>query len=89
MSATAVITTAQVDNVVLLPNRFIQIDRTTKQAFVYKMANGAPVLQQIELGLRNETDSQIVAGLTDGDQVALVTTSGAEQLRNNLFGGGN
>jgi HlyD family secretion protein len=89
MSAAAVITTAQVNNVVLVPNRFIQIDRQTKQAVVYKMANSEPVLQEVELGLRNETDSQIVAGLNDGDQVALITTTGAERLRGALFGGGN
>ena len=88
MSATAVITTAQVDNVVLLPNRFIQVDRNTKQAFVYKLVNNQPALQEVQLGLRNETESQILAGLTDGDQVALLTTSAAERLRGAIFGGG-
>ena len=88
MSATAVITTAQVDNVVLLPNRFIQVDRNTKQAFVYKLVNNQPVLQEVQLGLRNETEKQILAGLTDGDQVALLTTSAAERLRGAIFGGG-
>ena len=34
MSAAAIITTAQVDGVILVPNRFIQIDRQTKQAVV-------------------------------------------------------
>jgi HlyD family secretion protein len=87
MSATAVITTAEVDNVVLLPNRFIQVDRQSKRAFVYKLVNGAPVLQEVELGLRNEEESQILAGLTDGDQVALVTQSSEERLRGALFGG--
>ncbi len=87
MSAAAVITTAQVDHVVLVPNRFIQIDRQTKQAVVYKMVNGAPVLQEVELGLRNETDSQIVAGLSDKDQVGLISISDAEKLRGALFGG--
>ncbi|CAN5626242.1 hypothetical protein BH10CHL1_BH10CHL1_02380 [soil metagenome] len=87
MSAAAIITTAQVDGVILVPNRFIQIDRQTKQAVVYKMVNGAPVLQEVELGLRNETDSQIVAGLDDGDQVALISTSDAERLRGALLGG--
>lgn len=88
MSATAIITTAQVDNVVLLPNRYIQLDRETDQAFVYKLVNGAPVLQAVELGLRNERESQILAGLTDGDTVALITASSGERLRGALFGGG-
>lgn len=87
MSATAIITTAQVDNVVLLPNRYIQLDRENNQAFVYKLVNGAPVLQEVELGLRNERESQILAGLTDGDSVALITATSGERLRGALFGG--
>lgn len=87
MSAAAVITTAQVDNVVLLANRYIQLDRETKEAFVYKIVNSQPVLQAVELGLRNERESQILAGLTDGDTVALLSASSAERLRGALFGG--
>lgn len=87
MSATAIITTAGVDNVVLLPNRFIQIDRESRRAFVYKLVNGEPVLQEVELGLRNERESQILAGLTDGDEVALVTQTSEERLRGVLFEG--
>ena len=87
MSATAIITTAQVENVILLPNRYIQLDRETDQAFVYRMVNGAPALQEVELGLRNERESQILAGLTDGDSVALITASSGERLRGALFGG--
>ena len=73
MSATAIITTAEVDDVVLLPNRYIQRDRESGRAFVYKMVDGEPRLQEVELGLRNERESQILAGLDDGDEVALVT----------------
>ncbi|MEZ4861046.1 MAG: efflux RND transporter periplasmic adaptor subunit [Caldilineaceae bacterium] len=87
MSATAIITTAQVDSVILLPNRFIQLNRDTNQAFVYKLVNAAPVLQEVQLGLRNEQESQILAGLADGDTVALVSRSSAEQLRGVFFGG--
>ncbi len=86
MSATAVITTADVADAVLVPNRFINLNRETDEAFVYKLVSGEPALQQVELGLRNERESQILAGLDDDDTVALVTTSGADQLRG-LFGG--
>ncbi|RME56563.1 MAG: efflux RND transporter periplasmic adaptor subunit, partial [Caldilineae bacterium] len=87
MSATAIITTAQVDNVLLIPNRYIQLDRETGQAFVQKMVNGQPVLQEVQLGLRNDRFSQVLAGLSDGDQIALIRSSSEEQLRNALFGG--
>ncbi len=87
MSGTAFITTADVNDAVLLPNRYIQLDRETDQAFVYKMVDGEPVLQEVELGLRNERVSQILAGLDDGDEVALVTRSSEDALRGALFGG--
>lgn len=87
MSATAIITTANVDDVILAPNRFITIDRNTGEAYVFKMVNGEPVRQQVELGLRNERESQILAGLQDGDQIAFVTQSSEERLRGALFGG--
>ena len=87
MSATAIITTAEVNDVVLLPNRFIQRDRDSGRAFVYRMLNDEPVLQEVTLGLRNERESQILSGLADGDEVALVTQSSEEQLRGALFGG--
>jgi HlyD family secretion protein len=87
MSATAIITTADVDDVVLVPNRFITVDRDTGEAYVYKMVDGAPARQQIELGLRNERESQILAGVQDGDILAFITQSSEEQLRGALFGG--
>lgn len=86
MSATAIITTAQVDNVVLVPNRYIQLDRESGRAFVQKMVGGEPVLQEIELGLRNDRFSQVLAGLSSEDEIALIRTSSQEQLRNTLFG---
>ncbi len=88
MSATAIITTAEVDDVVLIPNRFITLDRDTGKAYVYKMVANQPALQEVELGMRNERESQVLAGLDAGDTLALVTQTGAEQLRA-LFGGGN
>jgi hypothetical protein len=51
------------------------------------MVNGEPVRQQVELGLRNERESQILAGLQEGDQIALVTQTSEERLRGALFGG--
>ena len=89
MSATAIITTAEIDDAVLIPNRYITLDRDTGKAYVYKLVNNQPALQEIELGLRNERESQVLAGLDAGDTIALVTQSGAEQLRALFGGGGN
>ncbi len=86
MSATAVITTADVPNAILLPNRFITLNRETNEASVYKMVDGTPVPQSVELGLRNETVSQIVSGLDEGDVAVLVTLTGAEQLQRAFSG---
>lgn len=82
MSATAVITIDKIDGAVLVPNRYITLNRDTGVAIVYKMVNGAPAVQQIELGLRNEAESQVLAGVDEGDELALITTSGIEQLMN-------
>jgi HlyD family secretion protein len=89
MSATAIITTAEVDDVLLVPNRYITLDRDTGKAYVYRIVDGQPALQEVELGLRNERESQVIAGLQDGDDLALVTQTGLEQLRGAFFGGGN
>ena len=89
MSATAIITTAEVDGVILVPNRYITLDRDTGKAYVSKLVNNQPALQEIELGLRNERQSQVLSGLNEGDELALITQTGVEQLRGALFGGGN
>lgn len=87
MSATAIITTALVEDVLLAPNRFIQLDRENGLAYVYKMEAGEPMLQEVELGLRNEEVSEVVSGLSAGDELALVTQSSEDRLRGALFGG--
>ena len=87
MSATAIITTANVDNVLLVPNRYIQLDRESGQAFVQKIVSNAPTLQEIEMGLRNDRFTQVLAGLSDNDEIALIRTSSEAQLRSAIFGG--
>ena len=87
MSATAIITTAQVDNILRVPNRFIQLDRESGRAFVQKIINDVPSLQEVEMGLRNDRFTQILAGLSDEDQIALIRSSSEDQLRSAIFGG--
>ena len=88
MSATAIITTARVDNVLLIPNRYVQFDRDKNKYYVQKVVNDTPVLAEINIGLRNERESQILAGLSDGDQIALLSVDRQQQLASAIFGGG-
>ncbi len=88
MSATAIITTAQVENVLLIPNRFVKYDRDKNKFFVQKVVNDEPVLAEVRIGLQNERESQVLAGLTDGDQVAILAIDREQQLRTAIFGGG-
>ena len=87
MSATAIITTAKVDNILLVPNRYIQLDRESGRAFVQRIVNQVPTLQEIEMGLRNDRFTQVLAGLADADQIALIRSSSEDQLRSAIFGG--
>jgi HlyD family secretion protein len=72
MSATTTIIVNELDNVLMLPNRFIRIDRLTQQAYATVERDGAYVEVPITLGLRNETDSQIVTGAAEGQRVVLL-----------------
>jgi HlyD family secretion protein len=85
--------TANVDLVIerreealLVPNRFIRIDRATGQVFVDKVVNGQALPVEIQTGLRDETYSEILAGLAEGDVVALVQQSTGTQLRQTMEG---
>jgi HlyD family secretion protein len=73
MTAHATIETQRLENVVVVPNRAIQIDRTNTPSVTYveKLEEGNPVRTEIELGLRNEEVTQVVAGLEEGDQVII------------------
>jgi HlyD family secretion protein len=73
MSATASIQVNQLTDVLLLRNRFIRIDRATGRAFA-TIQNEDGTFQEVEivLGLRNDTYSQVVNGLSIGQRVVLV-----------------
>jgi HlyD family secretion protein len=73
MTATASIIVSEVPDTLLLPNRFIRIDRDTDDAFVtIQTAPGEFEELPLSLGARNETTTEILAGLTEGQRVVLV-----------------
>jgi HlyD family secretion protein len=73
MTATATIVVDQLQDVPTVPNRFIRIDRATQQAYVtIRRTDGAFEEIPVTLGVRNETDSQIISGIEAGQKVVLL-----------------
>lgn len=72
MTATADIVIQRTDNVLLVPNWAIRFDRTTGQAYA-SILNADGKLQEVPvlLGIRSGSQSQVVAGLREGQVVAV------------------
>jgi HlyD family secretion protein len=81
MTANVDIVTERRQDVLLVPNRFISIDRLTGRTFVDRLIGQEIQPIEIQTGLRDETYSEALAGLEAGDIVVLVQQSSREQLR--------
>lgn len=81
MTANVEIVTESRENVLLVPNRFVSIDRLTGRTFVDKLVGNEIQPVEIQVGLRDEAYSEVLAGLQDGDTIVLVQESSEEQLR--------
>jgi HlyD family secretion protein len=74
MSANASIVVEEVDDVLIVPNWAVRLDRETGNAFVnQKMAGGAIEEVVVETGLRNEQFSEVISGLESGDVVVVTS----------------
>ena len=81
MSANTTITTVRNENALLVPNRYIQIDRENGKMYVERLEeDGLTSRVEIETGMRSEFDSEVVAGLEEGDTLVLRSLSGRERL---------
>ena len=81
MTANADIVTERRDGVLLAPNRFIRVDRLTGKTFVDLLVNGLVQPIEIQIGLRDEFSSEVLAGLEEGDLIVLIKESTREQLQ--------
>ena len=88
MSANTTITTARKENALVVPNRYIQIDRESGKMYVERLEeDGLTSRVEIQTGMRSELSSEVVAGLEEGDTLVLRGLSGRERLQR-TFGGG-
>jgi HlyD family secretion protein len=74
MTATAAIETRRLEDVVVVPNQAIRIDRESSPARVYveKLDDQGQLMRvEVEPGLRNGSVTQIIAGVDEGDQIII------------------
>jgi HlyD family secretion protein len=74
MTANAAIETDRQKDVVVVPNRAIQMERGGEEPVVYveKLdSQGNPMRIEIELGSRNGSVTEVKAGLAEGDQIVV------------------
>lgn len=82
MTANVDIVTEERTDILLVPNRFVRIERTTGQTYVEKLIAGAVQSVEIQTGQRDEFYSEVMAGLEEDDIVVLIKESSRDQLRN-------
>jgi HlyD family secretion protein len=81
MTANATIVTQQKKDVLLIPSRAISIDRDTGLLYVEKPVNGELVRVEVEIGLQDESYTEVLRGLEEGDEVVISGSDLADRLR--------
>jgi HlyD family secretion protein len=76
MSANADVITDVRENVLIVPNWTIRIDRQTGKAYVYVQRGDKVEEIEIVTGLRNANESEVVSGLTEGEVLVVPQRSG-------------
>jgi len=74
MTADVTITVARLENVLKIPD--IAIDRGGGKTRVKVLENGHPVEREVAAGLTNWQETQVISGLTKGEQVILPSATG-------------
>jgi HlyD family secretion protein len=85
MTAGVDITTAEKENVLLVPNRAIRSQNGRRVVLVQHGDTTEPV--EVETGLRNDEFVEIVAGLSEGDRVVTSVVPTNQPLEGGFFGG--
>lgn len=81
MTVQVTIEVARYENVLVLPNTAVQVDKRTGITYVEKVVEGTPVLVEVMLGAAGDSVTEILAGVNEGDVVIERTTSFLQQLQ--------
>jgi HlyD family secretion protein len=76
MSANADVITEERENVLVIPNWTIRIDRQTGKAYVYVQRGDKIEEIEIVTGLRNANESEVLSGLNESDVLVVPQRSG-------------
>lgn len=87
MSATANIILDSKDEVLLVPSTAVQT--VSGQTMVRVLEKGQPVQQPVEVGLTSDSQSEIISGLNEGDEVvtSVMSSGGQSSTSASPFGG--
>jgi RND family efflux transporter MFP subunit len=86
MSATATVTNQLATDVLLVPTR--AISGTSSNPVVTVMVNGEPEVRAVKLGASDDTSTEIVSGLKEGDVVVVTSTSSTSSSSSSSSQGG-
>jgi multidrug efflux pump subunit AcrA (membrane-fusion protein) len=90
MTADVDVVVARVDDALLVPNRAIEADREAGRYYVTRLnRDGASERLEVQIGLRDESQTQILEGLDEGQALVLPTVpeQGPADGRTMPFGG--
>jgi HlyD family secretion protein len=88
MTASLDINVSHKDQALLVPNWALRVDSSTGQVYVMVKRGGSYERQDVELGLRNDTDSEVLNGLQVGDVVGVPSATPSAPSFGGGFGGG-
>lgn len=81
MTANITIVTQQKENVLLVASRAISVDRDTGLLYVERLVDDEIELTEVEIGLQDESNSEVLRGLDEGDEVVIAGSDMRERLR--------
>jgi HlyD family secretion protein len=87
MSATATITTQEINNVLLVPSTAIS-GSSTNNPRVTVLVNGVPEVRAVKLGQTNGTSTEVLSGLNAGDEVVVASAATSSSSSSSSSRGG-